>query len=177
MKILSLLLVSFLLPLAAQNIRSTVTGRITDTSNAAVPATTITVTNTDTNQKRAVQSTGTGDYVLPQLEPGPYTLTAEREGFRREVVRKIVLETGQDVRVDISLKIGAVTESIEVEATAPLINADNSNIGGVVEQRKIVELPLNGRNYLQLAALQPKISSQHRACERGFEPLQQGRYR
>jgi len=157
MKILSLLLVSVLLPLAAQNIRSTVTGRITDASNAAVPATTITVTNTDTNQKRAVQSTGTGDYVLPQLEPGPYTLTAEREGFRREVVRKIVLETGQDVRVDISLKIGAVTESIEVEATAPLINADNSNIGGVVEQRKIVELPLNGRNYLQLAALQPNV--------------------
>ncbi len=157
MKILSLLLVSIMLPLAAQNIRSTVTGRITDGSNAAVPATKITITNTDTNQKRSVQSTGTGDYVLPQLEPGPYTLTAERDGFRREIVRKIVLETGQDVRVDLSLKIGAVTESIEVEATAPLINADNSNIGGVVEQRKIVELPLNGRNYLQLAALQPNV--------------------
>lgn len=157
MKILTLLLISLLVPLAAQNIRSTVTGRITDASSAAVPATTVTITNTDTNQKRTVKSTGTGDYVLPQLEPGPYTLTAEREGFRREVVRKIVLETGQDVRVDISLKIGAVTESIEVEATAPLINADNSNIGGVVEQRKIVELPLNGRNYLQLAALQPNV--------------------
>ena len=84
MKILSLLPVSLPLTLPAQNIRSIVTGRITDASNAAVPATKI--TSTDTNQKRSVQSPGTGHYLLPQLEPGPYTLTAEREGFRREVV-------------------------------------------------------------------------------------------
>lgn len=144
-------------PMAAQNIRSTVIGRITDASSAAVPAASITITNLDTNQKRSVQSSGTGDYIIPQLEPGPYTLTAEHEGFRREVVRRIVLETGQDFRVDINLKVGAVSETIEVEATAPLINADNASIGGVVEQRKITELPLNGRNYLQLATLQPNV--------------------
>ena len=85
MKILSLLLLSLTLPLPAQNIRSTVTGRITDASNAAVPATKI--TNTDTNQRRSVQSPATGDYVLPHLGPAPYTLTADREGFLREVVR------------------------------------------------------------------------------------------
>lgn len=152
--VLSILLASLL---AAQNIRSTVNGRVTDSSNAAVPATAITITNLATNQKRVTETSAIGDYVLPQLEPGTYTLVAEREGFRREVIRKIVLETGQDFRVDISLKIGAVTETIEVEATAPLINADNASIGGVVEQRKIVELPLNGRNYLQLAQLQPNV--------------------
>ena len=142
---------------SAQNIRSTVTGRITDPSAAAVPAASVTITNLDTNQKRSVKSSDSGDFIIPQLEPGPYTLTAQREGFRREVVRRIVLETGQDFRVDINLKIGAVSEVIEVEASAPLINTDNSSIGGVVEQRKIVELPLNGRNYLQLATLQPNV--------------------
>jgi hypothetical protein len=143
--------------LLAQNIRSTVTGRITDATSAAVPAASITITNLDTNQKRAAQSSESGDFIIPQLEPGSYTLTAEREGFRREVIRRILLETGQDVRLDIRLTVGAVTESVEVEATAPLVNADNSNIGGVVERRKISELPLNGRNYLQLAVLQPNV--------------------
>ena len=109
---ISFMLVAAIVPVGAQNIRSTVTGRITDASSAAVPAASITITNLDTNQKRSVQSSGTGDYIIPQLEPGPYTLAAEHEGFRREVVRRIVLETGQDFRVDINLKVGAVSEKI-----------------------------------------------------------------
>ncbi|MBM3785959.1 MAG: carboxypeptidase regulatory-like domain-containing protein [Acidobacteria bacterium] len=141
----------------AQNIRATVTGRVTDASGASVPGASITITSLDTNQSRKAVTAQAGDYVLPQLEPGSYTLAAEREGFRREVTKKIVLETGQEYRIDIALQVGAVTETVEVEASAPLINADNSNIGGVVEQRKIVELPLNGRNYLQLAVLQPNV--------------------
>jgi hypothetical protein len=151
------LLAAIALPGFTQNIRSTVMGRVTDGTSASVPGASITITNLDTNQKRSVTTAATGDYVIPQLEPGPYTLVAEREGFRREITKRIVLETGQDFRVDISLKLGTVSETIEVEATAPLLNADNSNIGGVVEQRKIVELPLNGRNYLQLAVLQPNV--------------------
>jgi len=152
-----ILLTALVLPVSAQNVRATVTGRITDASNAAVPAASITITSLDTNQKRTVSSTQSGDFSIPQLAPGTYTLSAEREGFRREVIRKIVLETGQDFRADISLKVGALSETIEVEASAPLINTDNASVGGVVEQRKISQLPLNGRNYLQLAALQPNV--------------------
>lgn len=153
----SLILLLSVTSALAQYIRSTVNGRITDPSNSAIPKAAITITNLDTNQKRTTTTGDSGDYSLPQLEPGPYTLTAEHEGFRREVIRRIVLETGQDVRIDINLKVGSVSEVVEVEATAPLINADNASIGGVVEQRKIVELPLNGRNYLQLATLQANV--------------------
>lgn len=152
-----ILLTALVLPVPAQNVRSTVTGRVTDASSAAVPAASITISNLDTNQKRSVKTSQTGDYVIPQLEPGPYTLAAEHEGFRRELIRRIVLETGQDFRADINLKVGALSETIEVEASAPLVNADNASIGGVVEQRKISQLPLNGRNYLQLATLQPNV--------------------
>ncbi len=152
-----LLLTALVLPASAQNVRATVTGRITDASSAAVPSANITITNLDTNQKRSVTSSQSGDYSIPQLEPGPYTLSAEREGFRREVIKRLVLETGQDFRVDVSLKVGALSETIEVEASAPLVNADNASVGGVVEQRKISQLPLNGRNYLQLATLMPNV--------------------
>jgi hypothetical protein len=152
-----LLFASIVICALGQNIRSTVTGRVTDATNASIPNASITITNLDTNQKRSVTTQASGDFSIPQLEPGPYTLVAERDGFRREVTRKIVLETGQDYRLDIRLTVGSVTETVDVEATAPLINADNSNIGGVVEQRKIVELPLNGRNYLLLATLQPNV--------------------
>ncbi len=141
----------------AQNIRAGLSGRVTDPSGAGVANAEVTLLNDGNNQRRAVAASANGDYRLPQLEPGTYTLTVEQSGFRREVVRKLILETGQDVRVDISLQIGAVSDAVEVEASAPLVNADNASTGGVVEQRKIVELPLNGRNYLQLATLEANV--------------------
>lgn len=143
--------------LAAQNIRSSLSGRITDPSGAAASGAQVSIVNDGNNQRRMVTGSSTGEYSIPQLEPGTYTLTVELTGFRREVIRKLILETGQDVRLDVSLKIGAASESVEVEASAPLINADNAATGGVVEQRKIVELPLNGRNYLQLATLEANV--------------------
>ena len=140
-----------------QNIRSSLSGRVTDPSGAVVASAQVSIVNDGNNQRRAVTVSTTGEYSIPQLEPGTYTFTVEMTGFRREVMRKLILETGQDVRVDVSLKIGAVSESVEVEASAPLVNADNAATGGVVEQRKIVELPLNGRNYLQLATLEANV--------------------
>ena len=145
------------LPAFAQNIRAGLSGRITDPSGAAVASALVNITNDGTNQRRAVAASATGEYTAPQLEPGTYTVIVELAGFRREVVRKLILETGQSVRVDITLQVGAVSESVEVEASAPLVNADNASTGGVVEQRKIVELPLNGRNYLQLATLEANV--------------------
>ena len=141
----------------AQNVRSTLSGRVVDQTGAAVPEASVVVTNTETNQGRTVRANGSGDYIAPELMPGPYVLSIEQVGFQRSVVRGIVLETGQEVRVDVTLKVGAVSESIEVQASAPLVNADTAAVGGVVENRKIVELPLNGRNYLQLAVLQPNV--------------------
>lgn len=145
------------IPVAAQNIRAGLSGRVTDPSGAGVASAQLTLVNDGNNQRRVVVASADGEYAIAQLEPGTYTLNVELAGFRREVIRKLILETGQNVRLDVSLKIGAVNESVEVEASAPLVNADNASTGGVVEQRKIVELPLNGRNYLQLATLEANV--------------------
>jgi hypothetical protein len=84
------------------------------------------------------------------------------------VVQRFVLETGQDARVDVVLKAGAANELVEVTAISPLLATENSSIGNVVDQKKIVELPLNGRDYLQLAQLQPNVFAPAQNSTLGF---------
>jgi len=151
----------------AQAFRATITGRVTDESGAVVPRVRITVTNVGTNESRTVETNDTGDYTVPQLAPGDYTLTAEMVGFKK-VVQRFVLETGQDARTDISLKAGAVTEQVEVTAVTPVVSSEDASLGNVVDQKKIVELPLNGRDYLQLAQLQPNVFAPAQNSTLGF---------
>lgn len=155
-------------PLGAQGVRATLVGHVMDESGAAVPSATVTITNTGTNQSRVVPTDGSGNYVIPQLLPGDYVLTVEATGFRKEIHRGLVLETGQEARLDITLKLGTVAEVVEVSAEAPLIQSENMSIGGVVDQKKIVELPLNGRDYLQLAQLQPNVFAPAQGSNLGF---------
>jgi hypothetical protein len=152
----------------AQGVRATLVGRITDETGAVVPQTRITLTNIGTNEIRAVDIGDDGEFAIPQLAPGEYTLTAERAGFRREVRRGIVLETGQQARIDVVLKVGQVTEQVEVSSEAPIIASENASVGNVVDQKKIVELPLNGRDYLQLAFLQPNVFAPAQNSTLGF---------
>jgi len=154
--------------LAAQGFRATIVGRVTDDSGAVMPGTTVTVTNTGTNESRAVVVGADGEYLIPQLAPGEYTLTAEHAGFNTAVQSGIVLETNQQARFDISLKVGAVTEQVEVSASAPLVTSESAALGNVVDQKKIVELPLNGRDYLQLALLQPNVFAPAQGSNLGF---------
>ncbi len=151
----------------AQGIRATVTGRVTDSSGSVVPGAKITITNTGTNETRAVEAGGEGDYTIPQLPPGDYTLTVEQTGFKK-TVQRFTLETGQGARADITLQAGAVTEQVEITAVTPVVSAEDSTIGNVVDQKKIVELPLNGRNYLQLALLQPNVFAPAQNSTLGF---------
>src|SRR5262249_46639583 len=111
---------------------------------------------------RIALSGDNGEFTLTQLPPGEYSLTVEMAGFDKEVRRGILLETGQDGRLDVVLKVGSVTSEVVVSSSAPLISSENATVGNVVDQKKIVELPLNGRDYLQLAHLQPN----------GFAPAQ-----
>src|SRR6266542_2660512 len=154
--------------LAAQGFRATIVGRVTDDSGAVMPGTTVTVMNTGTNESRAVVVGADGEYLIPQLAPGEYTLTAEHAGFNTAVQSGIVLETNQQARFDISLKVGAVTEQVEVSASAPLVTSESAALGNVVDQKKIVELPLNGRDYLQLALLQPNVFAPAQGSNLGF---------
>jgi len=154
--------------LAAQGFRATIVGRVTDDSGAVVPGAKIIITNTGTNEIRSVIVGDNGEYSIPQLAPGNYSLTAEYAGFNRVVRSGIVLETNQQARFDISLKVGALTEEVQVSAAAPLVASENAALGNVVDQKKIVELPLNGRDYLQLAFLQPNVFAPAQGSNLGF---------
>jgi outer membrane receptor protein involved in Fe transport len=151
----------------AQGIRATVTGRVIDSSGAVVPKARVTITNTGTNETRVVEAGDEGDYTIPQLPPGDYALTVEQAGFKK-AVQRFTLETGQSARVDITLQAGAVTEQVEVTAVTPVVSAEDAALGAVVDQKKIVELPLNGRDYLQLAQLQPNVFAPAQNSTIGF---------
>src|SRR5256712_9628799 len=154
--------------LAAQGFRATIVGRVTDETGAVVPGAKITIANAGTNESRSVVANDNGEYSIPQLAPGQYTLTADYTGFNKVVRSGIVLETNQQARFDITLKVGALTEAVEVSAAAPLVTTENATLGNVVDQKKIVELPLNGRDYLQLAFLQPNVFATAQGSNLGF---------
>ena len=125
---------------------------ITDPTNAVVPGATLTIVNVDTNDARVAVSNDRGQYNMPFLPSGRYRVTCELAGFQTTRREGIVLETDQEVRVDFPLKPGPLTESVTVVGT-PVLASDTSSIGQVVTGQTISDLPLNGRNFLQLARL------------------------
>lgn len=153
---LAILLLSATCFVWSQN-SSSVTGTITDKSAAAVSAAKVTVQNLETQVSRDVITDENGLFTVPLLPPGPYKVSASKSGFR-PVFQDISLEVNQTARFDFQLEVGNVTESVEVRASNPLIESDTSSIGQVVEQRQVAELPLNGRNFVQLATLGPGVT-------------------
>jgi len=145
-------------PCSAQTL-GTITGEVKDSSGALIPGATVTVTNTGTNATREAQSNEAGIYSFPALPPGNYTVKAELQGFQT-VTLPAELHVEQTLRVDFGLQIGTLAETAEVTGVAPLITTENATVGTVIENRRIVELPLNGRNFLQLVALSPNVSAE-----------------
>jgi Carboxypeptidase regulatory-like domain len=132
-------------------------GTITDPNNAVVPAVAVTVTNTQTSQVFSTTSNDLGYYTVSALPPGHYRVEVSHKAFKK-VVRDLDLQVGQIAVADFQLAVGAVTESITVEAGSPVINPADSAIGDVVEGRQVAEMPLNGRNFTQLALLVPGVT-------------------
>lgn len=154
-----LLLFGSILPLEAQVATAELSGNITDASQAAVPNAKISVTNADTGVLvREVQSETSGLFIVTFLPPGRYNVTVEAAGFRKAVQQNVQLETNQRARLDIALQVGQVTETVEVAATAPLLESSSSSLGSVIGQKFVNELPLNGRNFVQLAILSPGVN-------------------
>ncbi|MGH9327734.1 MAG: carboxypeptidase-like regulatory domain-containing protein, partial [Terriglobia bacterium] len=135
-----------------------VTGRVTDTSGAVVPSAGVTVTNVGTGARQVVKTDSSGVYDVPDLLPGSYSLTVEKTGFQTIQRSGIVLQVQQVARLDFTLHVGAVTSVVQVSANASQVNTENATVGSVVEHQRIVGLPLNGRNLLQLTALQANVS-------------------
>ena len=129
-----------------------ITGRIVDPSGSVVPGVAIEIRNVDTDVKWQAKTNSDGYYTQALLPPARYRVTARLAGFKQEV-QNTTLEVEQVARLDFTLQVGQASESVEITASAPLLEASNASIGQVVETQAIADLPLNGRNYLDLAKL------------------------
>src|SRR6266404_8734870 len=156
--VLGFLLLTFSLPIFGQTFGE-FTGRVSDVTGAAVPGATVTLINVSTNASRSTTSTQSGDYSLPSVPPGVYNLRVEHQGFKASVSTNVELQVQQTVRLDFTLQVGALTESIEVAASADQLQQENATVGTVIENRDIAQLPLNGRNYLNLVALAANVNT------------------
>src|ERR1700674_5842884 len=130
-----------------------ISGSVQDSSGAVLPGAEITATQTDTGVSRMTISNETGSYVLPNLPLGPYRLQAALPGFRTFVQTGIVLQVNSNPTINVVLQVGQVSEQVEVQANASLVETRNVSVGQVMETQRIMELPLNGRNAQELLLL------------------------
>jgi hypothetical protein len=146
---------AFARPAAAQTTAAQLLGSVTDPSGAAIERAVVSAVNDGTNDTRKATTDSAGNYLFPQLPVGRYTLSVELPGFQRYVVSGIDLKVDDRRREDVVMKVGEVTQEVTVAASAVAVNSSNAAIGEVISEKPIVELPLNGRNFLQLAQLTP----------------------
>lgn len=143
--------------LLSQAFTGSISGIVSDPTGAVVTGVAITVTEIDRNVRFKSASNETGFYVVPSLPPGNYRVEAEASGFRRFTLGKLPLATQQKATVDITLALGPVTENVEVTGQAQMVEASTSTLSAVVENKRILDLPLNGRNIFQLTGLIPGV--------------------
>ncbi len=137
---------------------ATVTGEVTDAASGIMSGVTITVRNVDTNIKRSIETNAEGYFTITSLTPGAYELTAEKQGFRAHHETGIILATGQELRIPIKMSVGAVSESVSVTAEVAPLNTENGMIkGAVITQSEVNDMPLNGRDFTELALFVPGV--------------------
>ena len=152
--------------LLAQVDSGAISGVVTDTSGAVIPGATVVIVQDETNLKTDLKTNETGFYSAPSLRPGRYQITVTQEGFRAQKSQPIELRVQDRVQMNFQLEVGAATAEIVVSAAAPLLESETSSLGHVVEEKNIVELPLNGRNFIQLATLGAGTLPSTRTAER-----------
>src|SRR5579871_2638958 len=136
-----------------------ISGQVADASHAAVGETTVTLTNTATNAARQASTNAEGLYTFTSVPPGIYNIKVEHPGFKTATSNNVEVQVQQSVKLDFALEVGQVTESVQVEAAADLLQSENATVGSVIESKSITELPLNGREYLNLVTLSPNVSN------------------
>jgi hypothetical protein len=141
----------------AQQETATITGEVKDAAGAVVPGAQITITNVETNVALKSETNEQGVYTVTSLRPGPYSIAAEKAGFKKTLRSGVTLQVNQVARIDLNLQIGTVETVVEITADAALLETETSSRGSVIDQKKIVDLPLNGRDYNQLALLSPGV--------------------
>src|ERR1035438_2394289 len=157
------LILSCSVALRAQSTYGALTGTVVDQTGAAVIGASVTLTNVGTSEKQ-VQATGdTGLYSFVNLYPGQYRLTVDKAGFKKVDRQNVVVQVQQTTRIDIPLSVGQTTDTVTVTSEVPLLQADTSSLGQVVEERNADELPLNGRNVFSLVEVSPSVVMQGQA--------------
>ncbi|MEO8130452.1 MAG: TonB-dependent receptor, partial [Bryobacteraceae bacterium] len=147
------------MPLSAQQTSATLLGTVGDASGGSIPGVRVKVMNLATNAERETQTDQAGYYSIPNLPAGNYKVTATKEGFQVQQYDNVTLQVEQSARLAIIMQIGNVAETVNVSATANLLQTENASVGTVIDSGKIVDLPLNGRNFIQLAQLIPGVQA------------------
>lgn len=140
-------------------LRGSISGIVSDTSQAVMPRVSVVLTDLGRNQLYKTETNVTGLYTFTQLNIGRYQVSVEHPGFKKAVSAVIDLASGQSARLDLVLEVGAVTEAVEVTASAPLLQTGQALVGQTVERELITSLPVKGRNFTAFAALAPNIYS------------------
>ena len=135
-----------------------ITGEIRDSSGGSLVGAKVAATHRTTGAVRSAVSNEAGNYTFPSLQPGQYDLKVEATGFRTVSRANVELQVQQTARIDFAMQVGQVNEVVEVSGEVPLLATEDATVGTVIENRRIVDLPLNGRNFLQLVALSPNVS-------------------
>ncbi len=139
--------------LAAQEFRATITGRVTDSTNAGVPKANLQIRNIETNELTSAVSNAQGGYTVPLLRPGTYSISVQVAGFKATTRSGLLLNVGQTATADIVLEVGNVNEQITVVGEAPLLDTAKADRGAVIDNQQVTEFPLNGRNPFMLSTL------------------------
>ena len=142
---------------SAQEVRATLNGHVEDANHAAVPQATVTVRENATGVTTKVQSDQTGNYTIPFLLPGTYTVTVEAQGFKTESRNNVQLHVGDKLTLDMPLSVGSVSETVTVTTEPPLLDEGTATRGGLIDNAKVTELPIIARNPMNLANLVPGV--------------------
>jgi hypothetical protein len=137
----------------AQVTTADVLGTVIDPSGGALPGATVVLTNNGTQSARTQQSNASGEYTFTQLESGQYSISVSAVGFKTFVLKSFVLSAGDRHRQDISMSLGQTNQTVEVTTAPPSLDTDSSTLSSIVTNKQVEDLPLNGRNFVQLAQL------------------------
>jgi hypothetical protein len=157
--VLLLVLIAVGTPLFAQAAAATLSGTVTDSSNALMAGVSVQLTNADTNVSQTAQTNQAGLYTFASVPPGRYEITVKHAGFKAALRKDLILHVGDDVAQDFSLEVGVVTETITVSGQGTPINTENATVGTVVERQVIANMPLNGRSFQGLITLVPGVAT------------------
>src|SRR5579864_4022297 len=161
------MLILLAIPVVAQLPTATILGVAKDTSGGVLPIATVTATNLDTGLTRTVKTGDDGAYRIPELPVGRYEVKGEHAGFKTETRKGITLQVTDQAVINFTFEVGSTDQQVVVTEEASIVNTQNATLGGLVNEQNIENLPLNGRNYVDLSLLQPGVSPDRNVRDAG----------